>query len=966
MTNKKQRLVIVDSNALIHRAFHALPPLSNKEGQLTNAVYGFTMILIKAIKDLKPDYLAACFDLKGKTFRHEAYDQYKATRIKQPDELYQQIPIVKEVLEAFKIPVFEKEGLEADDLIGTIAHLKSVDRPDIETIIVTGDQDTLQLVDYNTKVLTPHKGMSETILYGEDEVKGKFGGLEPKQLIDYKGLRGDASDNIPGVRGIGEKGAIELLREFGSVENVYKNIKSKKIKERTRELLLANKDTALLSKRLATIVLDAPIKFELENCRFSGFDKNAVVDIFQKLNFKRLLAQLATLLKNDPATTIGQGNLFSQMSFRGVQSLHRLDDVGLPAGKAGIPSNIEKDGIAAVAPLPRNDNKKIGRQNYQLVDEEKTAKKFLTELKRQREFCFDTETTGLDPFQNKLLGISFCWQEGEASYLTVRIIKNNLKELKKIFENKNVKKIGHNLKYDIEILEKSGLKTNRLHFDTMIASYVLNPGGRQHNLDTLAFVELGYQMQPIEELIGKGRGQISMAEVPIDKVCWYSCEDADLTFRLYQKLKQELGEQGTEGLLENLEMPLVEVLATIETNGVKINDKILKKLSDDFAKKISAIEKNTWKLVGEKFNLASPLQLKQILFKKLKIDGAGLAKTKTGISTGAAELEKLAAWFRENKADEKKLKVINLLLEFRELSKLKSTYLDALPALINKVDGRVHTSFNQTVTATGRLSSSEPNLQNIPIRTETGGPIRRAFIAERGYKIMKADYSQIELRIVASLANDKKMLKIFESGGDIHTSTAAFIHGIKPEEVTKEIRRTAKEVNFGVLYGMGAWGLSQRTGISNTEAQKFISKYFSTFKEVKKWLDETIELAKERGYVETLYGRRRYLPEINSGVSQVRSGAERMAVNMPIQGTAADLIKLAMIKIHKNLPHISPKAKIILQVHDELVFEVPEKDIKKVAKFVREKMSSVIRLRAPIEVEVSAGDNWGETREINL
>jgi DNA polymerase I len=984
MASKK--LVVIDSNALIHRAFHALPPtLADESGRPTNAVYGFTSIFLKTLKDLKPDYIVACFDRKEKTFRHEEYTEYKATRVKAPDELYEQIPLVKEVLNAFGVTVFELAGFEADDLIGTICELKTVDRPDIETIVLTGDQDCLQLVDYNTKVLSPHKGLSETILYGEAEVQEKFGGLLPKQLIDYKGLRGDPSDNIPGVRGIGEKGAIELLLNFQSLEEIYKNIDSEKIKDRTRQLLIEQREQAVMSKKIATIVRNAPIDFNLKDCQFTGFDQNKVIDIFQKLGFKRLMSQLAGLSKKGLIISGGQGDLFGVKS----EDQKTLEQKNIKTDKQEGTATEKQEEIAT-----RKQSERLGAQNYQLLTKN-NLKSFLTDLKKQEIFCFDTETDGLNPFSNNLVGIAFCWQAGTAFYLPAELAETIKTDLIKIFSAEKIKKIGHNLKFDLEVLNnwfssapviptemtegkevEGSLKTKKnwipgqarndikgiqnndtvrgLYFDTMIASYLLNAGHRQHNLDTLAFVEFGYQMQPITDLIGTGRNQITMAEVPLEKVSWYAGEDADLTYRLYEKFLKELEKENLFGLFNELEMPLVEVLAGIEKNGVKINNKSLKELSTDFGKRIKTIEKKAWKMADTEFNLASPKQLKEILFDKLEISTAGIGKTKTGISTAAGELEKLQGQH----------KIIDLIIEFRELSKLKSTYLDALPALESPLDGRIHTSFNQTVTSTGRLSSSEPNLQNIPIRSELGGPIRRAFIAEPGFKIVKADYSQIELRIIASLANDQKMLEIFNSGGDIHTMTAAIIHGIKPEEVTKEIRRTAKEVNFGVLYGMGAWGLSSRTGISNTEAQQFIYKYFDTFKDVKKWLDETIEITKNKGYVETLYGRRRFLPEINSSISQVRNSAERMAVNMPIQGTAADLIKLAMIKIHNELPEVSAKSKMILQVHDELVFEVPEKEVKKIAKFIDTAMCSVMKLRAPIEVEVSVGDNWGETEEV--
>lgn len=912
MKKETEKLLIIDSNALIHRAFHALPPFTNKEGKLVNAVHGYTSMLLKALKDLKPDYVVATFDLKGKTFRHEQYAEYKATRKKQPDELYEQIPIVKELVKTFNIPIFEKSGFEADDLIGTIAHLKSVDRPDIETIIMTGDQDTFQLIDDNTKVFSPHKGLGETILYDEKAIIEKFDGLSPKQMIDYKALRGDPSDNIPGVRGIGQKGATNLLNEFKTLENIYKNIDSDKIKERTKKLLTESKEDAMMSKKLATIITDVPIDFDLQACRLEGFDKREVIKLFSELNFKRLMTQL-----NDLDTKIkivgGQSSLF--------------------------------DGVTK-----KEDHFK--GKDYKLVTE-KELKEFISELKKQKEFCFDTETTGLDPFQAELLGISFSWEKNKGYYLPTTTVNKGLSELKKIFKDEKVKKIGQNLKYDLEILEQSDFEVNGIYFDTMIASYLLNPGNR-HSLDTLAFTELGYQMQSIAELIGKGKDQINMSEVDVKKVSDYACEDADITFQLYKKLKKDLEDEGMLGLLEELEIPLIEVLAKMESNGVKLDTTKLEEMAKKTKKDISVLETKIHKLAGKEFNIASPLQLKEILFQKLKISTAGLGKTKTGISTAAGELEKLKG----------EHKIIDSILEFRELSKLQNTYLEALPKLINPRDGRVHTSFNQTVTATGRLSSSNPNLQNIPIRTERGQAIRKAFIAEKGYKIIKADYSQIELRIIASLANDKNMLEAFNSKVDIHTKTAAAINGIKISEVTPAIRRQAKEVNFGVLYGMGAWGLAKRTGLTPLEARTFIDKYFEVYKDVKKYMGETIAIASDKGYVETFYGRRRYIPEINSNIKQVRSTGERMAINMPIQGTAADLIKLAMIEIHKKLPKVSPDTKMILQVHDELVFEVPEKEVAKVAKFVEDEMNGVYKLRAPIETEVGVGSSWGTTKKI--
>lgn len=917
MSKNKQKLVIIDANALIHRAFHALPPLTNKQGQMTNAVYGFTAILLKVIKDLKPDFLAAAFDLPGKTFRHEEYNDYKATRVKAPDELYEQIPLVKKVLSVFNILIYEKEGFEADDVIGTIANLKSVDRPDIQTIIVTGDQDTFQLIDDNTTVLTPHKGLGETILYDEKLIKEKFEGLKPDQLVDYKALKGDPSDNIPGVKGIGHKGAINLLNNFKTLDNLYQNISSDKISDRYRQLLKQRENQATLSKKLAKIITNLNIGFRLEDCRFKGFDKIRVVELFQELNFKRLLSQISSMDKK--VALGGQAGLFDE----------------------------------PMAKEEKKDPSKI--KNYKLIDNNTKFKDFYNELKQQKAVALDTEASGIDPFRAELLGISLAWQKNRAYYLPLPIIKSHLKLIADFLDNQRIKKVGHNIKYDLEIINNFGLKFQGIIFDTMIASYLLNPENRQHNLSALAFSELGYEMQPIEELIGRGKDQISMAEVEIKKVAWYAAEDADVTWQLYQKLEAQLRKENIFGLLKKIDLPLVEVLAEMEAEGVKIDIDFLDKLSQKLGRQISKVEDEIYRLAGTNFNVASPLQLKEILFDRLNISTQGLNKTKTGISTAARELDKLQGQHE----------IIDLIIEFRELSKLKNTYSDALPKLVNPKTGRVHTSFNQTVTATGRLSSSDPNLQNIPIRTEIGREIRKAFIAESGYKILKADYSQIELRIVASLANDKKMLKVFEDRGDIHSTTAAFINNIKVKDVSREQRRQAKEVNFGVLYGMGAWGLAERTGISRERAKDFIDKYFLAYKDVKKYIDQTIINAREFGYVETFYGRRRYLSEIISNIQQVRAGAERMAINMPIQGTAADLIKLAMIEIHKNLPKISKKTKMILQVHDELVFEVPQSEVKEVAKFVRNSMNKVYQLRAPIETEVSVGDNWGETEVIS-
>ena len=918
MPSKQKKLMIIDGNALLHRAWHALPPMSTQKGLMINAAYGFLNIVFKAIKDLKPDYLAVTFDRREKTFRHEEYAEYKAGREKQPDEFYNQLPIVKEVLTALNIKIYELAGYEADDVIGTICTLKTVDRPDILTIIVTGDMDTLQLVDDNTEVYTLRKGINDTVIYNIEAVKEKYSGLTPSQMIDYKGLRGDPSDNIPGVRGVGEKTAIGLLQEFGSIENMYAKMEAKtypsiKITERLYNVLLENKESAFQSKHLATIVTDAPVKFDLNEALLLPYDKESVFELFQKYEFKTLLNRLPVFGAEAPIE-LKDGEVKTP---RATQTAHQ----------------------------------------YHHVQTAKEFETFFSELIKQTEFCFDTETDSLDVFKAKLLGISFCWQSGTAYYVDAK--QEFLNQLKAIFADAKVRKIGHNLKFDVEVMIQNDVPVNNLYFDTMVASYLLNPGTRTHKLDDLVFRELGYQMTAITELIGKGKGQITMDLVSTSKVADYSCEDADYTWRLVEILTKDLKKNELWTLFTDMEMPLVEVLLRMELNGIKIDVDYLADLETKVQKRIDKLTKQIHELAGEDFNISSPLQLKKILFEKLELSTEGLSKTKTGISTAADELEKLRDLHP----------IIALIEDYRELTKLQSTYIEALPKLVSEKTGRVHTDFNQTVTATGRLSSSNPNLQNIPIRSDLGREIRRAFIAEPGFKLISADYSQIELRVVACLAKDENMMEIFKRGEDIHSATAGKIFQVPLSEVTKDMRSAAKEVNFGVLYGMGAWGLASRKKISRQQAKEFIDKYFETFSAVKIYLDNLKDLAREKEYAETLFGRRRYLPEINAGVQQVKNSAERMAINMPIQGTAADLLKIAMIAIDKELKKIEAKnpdkkIRMMLQVHDELVFEVPEELVDSVAKLIDEKMEKIHQLAVPLKVDTEVGDNWQDLEKV--
>lgn len=935
MASKKEKLIIIDGNALIHRSFHALPPtMTTKKGEIVNAVYGFTTVLLKAIKDIKPEYVVLTLDKKGPTFRHEEYKEYKATRVKAPDELYEQIPKVKEVVQSLNIPIYELSGFEADDLIGTIA--RQVDGQ-VEKVILTGDMDTLQLINDHTRVYTLSRGLSDSVIYDEEKVQERYG-LSVGQMIDYKALRGDPSDNIPGVRGIGEKTATELLKTFGTLENLYESINDPKfkIKERIANLLIEHKEDALMSKRLATIKTDSPIEFDLSRARFGTFNEDDVFKLFSEFEFRSLLPRVKELQDRR--------------------------------------QEINKESEVAVRTEENKFERNLRLFKYELVNDDKKFGKFLEKLRKQKEFAFDTETANFDPVTAQLLGISFCWQEGEAYYLEIRSqdqeIKNNLFnynkveknirgdwliKLKPIFENERIKKYGHNIKFDIEVMASYNIKVSGIAGDSMVASYVLNPGTRQHNLDALAFSEFGFQKISKDDLLGKGKEKTTYGEVAVEKLFNYSCEDADFTWRLIKKLLPEIKKEKLEKLYDKIEVPLILVLTEMEINGIKINTDYLETLRAKTAKKITALQKEIWDLAGSEFNVNSTQQLREVLFEKLNLPTDGITKTKTGLSTGADELEKL----------KDKHEIIAHILDYRELVKLQSTYIESLPELVNKKTGRVHTSYNQSVTATGRLSSTDPNMQNIPVRTEFGREIRRAFVAEKGYKLLSLDYSQIELRLAAHMSGDKKMIAAFKNDLDIHAATAAEINQVELVDVTKEMRREAKATNFGILYGQGAHGLAQTADIPYWRAKEFIENYFKVYSEIKKYIEKTISFAQENGYVETLFGRRRYLPEINSSVVMVRKGAERMAINTPIQGTAADMIKKAMIETSKFLSGINHQdVRMLLQVHDELLFEVKENKVQEVAKQVKNIMEGVMKLKVPIVAEAKAGDDWGEMEKL--
>jgi DNA polymerase-1 len=924
---KKQKLVIIDGNALIHRAYHALPPLTIKSGEMVNAVYGFASILLRVLKDLKPDFVVATFDLAAPTFRHKQYKEYKATRVKADQELYDQIPRVKELVRSFNIPIYEKEGYEADDLIGTICQKVKGK----EKVIVTGDLDTLQLVDEETFIYTLRKSVADTIIYDQSAIKQRYG-LAADQMIDYKSLRGDPSDNIPGVPGVGEITASKLIKDFGSLDNLYEEIKketsrAQKLKDKVKEKLVKYKKDALMSRELATIKKDVPIKFKLEETATKKYDRNKVVNLFQELEFRSLLNKL-------PGTK--QESLFLR------------------------------------EPVPETKTRKV---DYQLITTKEQLKKLTSELKRQEGFVVDTETTGLNPWLEDLIGISFSYKEGQAFYVPVNYkLKKEfvLKELKPILENRQIQKWGHNLKFDKSVLITANIEMKPLAFDTMVASYLLNFGTQsRHNLIDVAFSELGYEMMPIEDLIGKrGKDQLTLDQVDINQVSWYSCEDAEVTLKLKNLFEERFAKMEDVGLMgiltqtgkpkkllqkvfREIETPLVPVLEKMEGIGVKVDTVFLKKMSKSFGQKLAGLEVNIYKIAGTKFNVRSTKELRGILFEKLNIPAHEIKRTKTGLSTAASELAKIRP---DNP-------IVDHILEYRELSKLKSTYLDALPKLIDPNTGRIHTSFNQTVTSTGRLSSSNPNLQNIPIRTESGREIRKAFVVEKGFSLLSADYSQIELRVAAGVTKDKTMLDSFQNNEDIHARTAAEFNNIQIDQVSKDQRREAKTVNFGILYGLSAYGLAAQEGISRDRAKNYIEAFYALHKGISRYIDKIVKFARKAGYVETIFGRRRYLPDINSSISNIRNAAERMAVNMPIQGTAADLIKMAMVEIDKKLQKISPKSKMILQVHDELVFEVPDQDLEPVANLVKMEMEKIYDLGVPLKVDLSQGKDWGTLTE---
>jgi DNA polymerase I len=907
----KRTLILIDGNAIMHRAYHALPPLNTKTGELVNAVYGFTSTILSVIAQFKPEYIAASFDLAGPTFRHEEYKEYKATRTKAPDEFYVQIPRVKEVVETLNIPIYEKQGYEADDVIGTLSFQALNNNEIDEVIIVTGDLDTLQLVNEKTKVYTMRRGLSDSVLYDLDKVKERYG-IAPEQLKDFKGLRGDPSDNIPGVKGIGEKTAGELLQKYGTLEKVYEHLGE--IKGANHDKLERDKIQAFMSKQLGTIKTDVPVNLELDKTAVHDFDRQKVVALFNELNFYSLVKRLPTT-NVIPAKAVIQdtgSRIMSGMTSGGVHPVEYPEGVPPEAGFNGV-----------------RDFK------YETV-EDKDIDSFILELKEQKEISLALDENGM----------AFSWKTGRAYY--INNFKFQISNFKLILEDENIKKIGYDLKSVYKKLKNVEIELKGMDFDVMIAAYVLDPGSKV-DFPAIVFRELGEEYEEKKGQLGLGLGNVEKESRGEE-----TCRRADYIFKLkeiYEKkigeISQQQGENNLRQVMEEIEMPLVPILAEMEINGIKVNNIVLEGISETIGKKILTLEKNIYKLAGKEFNINSPQQLSEILFEELKLPTDDIKKNKTGFSTASAELEKLRA----------KHKIIEKIEEYRELFKIKTTYLDTLPTLIAD-DGRIHTSFNQAVTATGRLSSSDPNLQNIPIRTEVGQIMRTAFSAEDGWKLISADYSQIDLRAVAHVSQDKKLIEAFHRGDDIHKITASEINKVSASQVTEKMRRAAKTLNFGVIYGMSVFGFSQAAGVEREEAKKFIDEYMKKFAGVAAYMRETKESAKRKGYVETQLGRRRYIPEINSPNFQVQNAAERMAINMPIQGLSADIVKIAMVKLAEYY-HNNPQVLIILQIHDEIILEVKEEIAEEAAKQVKEIMEQAYQLKVPLVAEVKLGDNWG-------
>jgi DNA polymerase I len=943
----EKKLFLLDALALIYRAYYALirNPRLTSTGKNTNAQFGFTNTLIELLNKEKPTHIAVAFDTHAPTERHTDFEAYKANREAAPEDLILSIPDIQKIIRGFDIPVVELDGYEADDIIGALA--KQAEQEGFDVYMVTPDKDYGQLVSEKIFIYKPPAFGNKAEIMGPKEVCTKWGIQNVSQVIDILGLMGDASDNIPGIPGVGEKTAAKLLSEYGTLENVLDN--AYLIKGSMGEKIRAGKDSAIMSKKLATIILDVPVKFNADEYKVSEFNKELLNEIFTELEFKslgkRILGEPFTVVNTaPPAPKVNQ-----------VKDLFSEPDVTVetPAASTVLFQEAETTDEALFA----DKNISNTAHQYLLIQGEEEINKLVNHLLTFNEICFDTETTGLDANMANIVGASFSVQKGEAWYVPFPADRHNaeiqLQLFTPLFNKETIQWIGQNIKYDLLILKRHGIEVQGSIFDTMLAHYLIEPEGRR-NMDLLSVKYLSYQPVSIEELIGKkGKNQSNMRDVALDKITDYAAEDADITLQLKHVFEPLVKAKQVENIFNDIENPLVKVLLQMEFEGIKIDTHFLNEYSLELEKQARESEERVYDQAGARFNLASPKQLGEILFDHLKLDPKA-KKTKTGqYATGEEVLQKMA---HEHK-------IVDDILAFRELTKLKSTYVDALPQLVNPNTGRVHTSYNQAIAVTGRLSSNNPNLQNIPIRTALGREIRKAFIASNeNYVLMSADYSQIELRIVAAMSGDVAMCEAFKQQKDIHTATAAKVFGVAEEEVTKEMRYKAKSVNFGLIYGQSAFGLSQNIGISRTEAKQLIDNYFTQYASIKSYMDKQVNFAKEHGYVETILGRKRWLRDINSGNAVVRGFAERNAINMPIQGSAADMIKLAMIQIHNRMKLEKVQSKMLLQVHDELVFEVLHSEIEMMKALVLEEMKKAMPLphEVPVEAEVGVGKNWLE------
>lgn len=927
-----KKLFLLDAMALIYRSYFAFANNHryNSKGLNTSTMFGFTNTLLELLNKEKPTHIAVVTDTAAPTERHTDFAAYKAHREEMPDDIRLALPWIEKIIKAFNIPHIGIDGFEADDVIGTMA--KIAETKGFEVFMMTPDKDFGQLVTEHIHIYKPARMGNSAEVLGIAEVCKRYEISRPEQVIDILGLMGDSVDNIPGIPGVGEKTAIQLIKDFGSIENLLNN--TDKLKGKLKERVEANKEMALLSRKLATIIIDVPVEFNEEELKLSPVNKEAVEEVFNELEFRNLLRRV-----------IGESNGATQ-----VDPNAQKDLFGNPVEtKTKQEQFVEEELPAQYKTINEVEH------NYFLADNEEKMRSLADTLLLQQEFCFDTETTGIDASDAELVGLSFSFKTHEAYYVPVsenreEVIKV-LSVFKPVFENVSITKIGQNLKYDITILDNYGIKVNGPLFDTMLAHYLLQPDQR-HNMDVMSENYLKYTPVSIENLIGKkGKAQLNMRQVPLNAIKEYAAEDADVTYQLKKTFYPLLNENNARHVFDTVEIPLIPVLASMEKEGAAINVDVLHEISKQLEEDLQLVEKEIIELAGTPFNLNSPKQLGDILFEVLKID-AKAKKTKTGqYATGEEVLAKL----------ENKHPIVAKILEYREFQKLKSTYVDTLPDLINPKTKRIHTSYNQAVAATGRLSSNNPNLQNIPIRTERGREIRKAFVARnQDYTLLSADYSQIELRIIAELSKEQAMIEAFVNGEDIHTSTASKVWNVPLEEVTREMRSKAKTVNFGIIYGISAFGLSERVNISRTEAKEIIDQYFIKYPGIKNYMDNTILQAREKGYVETILGRRRYLKDINASNAVVRGYAERNAINAPIQGSAADMIKVAMINIYREMEERNLKSKMILQVHDELIFDCHISEKEELNALVKDLMRNSIKMQVPIEVETGFGNNWLE------